>query len=109
MKIIIVGLGTQGLKRLKFLKKYVVATVDPINKKANYKKINDVPINDYNSVFICTPDYNKFELINFCIKFSKHILIEKPLYFKNEKILQRINTQIIQKKNCIICCLQSQI
>ena len=46
MKIIIVSLGTQGLKRLKFLKKYVVATVDPINKKANYKKINDVPIND---------------------------------------------------------------
>ena len=37
MKVIIVGLGVQGEKRLKIAKKDVVATVDPYKENSNYK------------------------------------------------------------------------
>ena len=60
MRVIIIGLGIQGEKRRKILdKKYLVATVDPINKKADFKNINDVPTNIYDSCFICVPDNYK--------------------------------------------------
>ncbi len=60
MKVVIIGLGIQGKKRKKILeKKYFVASVDPINKDADYKSIKDVPINSYDSCFICVPDKNK--------------------------------------------------
>lgn len=98
MKLVIVGLGTQGTKRYKLLKKYTVATVDPVNTKADYKTINDVPLDDYNAVFVCTPDSKKLDIINFCVKYLKHILIEKPLYFNNVKILKNLNKQIQEKK-----------
>ena len=98
MNIAIIGLGTQGIKRLKLLKGYSIITVDPVNKKADYKRINDIPKNIYNAAFICTPDNKKLDIINYCIKYSKHILVEKPLYFKDEKILKNINNQIKEKK-----------
>ncbi len=80
MKILIVGLGIQGNKRKKLLNKnFFFATVDNKNKKADYKKIEDVPVTKYNSVFICTPDSEKIKILNYCIKHKKHALIEKPL------------------------------
>ena len=97
MKIVIVGLGTQGLKRLKIAGKKVVATVDPYNQQANFKKIKDIPINTYDAVFICTPDNAKYSIINFCIKNKKHILVEKPLNL-NQVRFKRIIKEIKQQK-----------
>ena len=68
MKIVIVGLGTQGLKRLKIAGNKVLATVDPYNPNANFKSLNDIPVNKYDAVFICTPDNIKYSIISFCIK-----------------------------------------
>ena len=57
MKIIVVGLGVQGNKRKKILnKKDFVASVDPVNSKANYKFLKQVPLKDYDSCFLCVPD-----------------------------------------------------
>ena len=34
-----------------------------INGKENYKNIKEVPLNAYDTVFICTPDTKKIDLI----------------------------------------------
>ena len=72
MKVLIVGLGAQGQKRKKLLnKKFVFATVDIKNKSADFKKIEEAPLENYDSVFICTPDSAKLKILNFCIKNKK--------------------------------------
>ena len=47
MKVIIVGLGVQGYERRKFAGSDYVASVDPVNVEADYKSIENVPLNDF--------------------------------------------------------------
>ncbi len=101
MKILIVGLGVQGLKRKKLLNNHKVLTVDKVNKKADYKSIKDVPKKKYDIVFLCTPDKVKYSLLKYCIENGKHILVEKPLWFK--KISQYLNLQKLANKKNVLC------
>ena len=78
MKAIVVGMGVQGKKRKKFLKKDFIYSVDK-RKTSDFKSLQDVPINTYDSVFLCTPDNTKLKLIKYCLKFKKNVLVEKPL------------------------------
>ena len=66
MKAIIVGLGVQGNKRKKFLGKDFVYSVDKF-KKANFKSIYQVPLNKFDTVFVCVPDDQKLKIVNYCI------------------------------------------
>ena len=61
MKAVVIGLGTQGLKRRKSLikKKFFVCSVDPKNKNANEKSINSIKKYNYDTVFLCIPDQLK--------------------------------------------------
>ena len=52
MKTVIIGLGNQGKKRYKSVGRECLATVDPINKDADYKTIKDVPIRLYDSAIV---------------------------------------------------------
>ena len=66
MKILIVGLGVQGKKRIKYLKKkHSYVTVDTKNSRAEYNNIRKVPLNKYDTVFVCTPDDQKNRIILF--------------------------------------------
>ena len=96
MKTLIVGLGNQGLKRKKHLDKDFVGSVDPFNKKADYKNIKNVDLSLYNSVLLCVPDSEKLELIRYCLKNRKHVLVEKPLYLKSTDLKEIYK---ISKKN----------
>ena len=58
MKTVIVGMGVQGNKRKKFLGKDFIYSVDK-RKTSDFKSLQDVPINTYDSVFLCTPDNTK--------------------------------------------------
>ena len=50
MRILIVGLGTQGLKRIKNLpNKFDSITLDPYSKLASFKNIKDISDNDYDT------------------------------------------------------------
>ena len=69
MKAIIIGLGVQGKKEKNTRKKYV-CSVD-INGNGDYKNIKEVPLNLYDTVFICTPDSKKIDLIRYCLKNKK--------------------------------------
>ena len=66
MKAIIVGLGVQGHKRRKFAGSDFVASVDPINKEAEYRSVEDVPLNNYDAALVCIPDEPKVEVLPIC-------------------------------------------
>ena len=94
MKILIVGLGVQGQKRKKLLnKKLIFATVDKKNKSADFKNIKDAPLDKFDSVFVCTPDSEKFKILNYCIANKKNALIEKPLVAGSEKKIKELENK----------------
>ena len=99
MKFIIVGFGNQGKKRKKILKKDCVAIVDKKrNKLAEYSKIEQVPLANFDAVILCTPDDDKIKIINYCIKNKKHVLIEKPLIANNSSELKKIEKKAVKNK-----------
>ena len=97
MKAIVIGMGVQGSKRKKFLKNNYVCSVDTKKRNADYLNLKDVPLNIYDSAYICTPDKEKVNLITYLLNNQKNILIEKPLIASKEK-LKMIDRKIKEKK-----------
>lgn len=89
MRVIVAGLGVQGNKRRRIAGADFVAAVDPVNRDARYRAIEDVPLADYDAVLACIPDEPKAGLLSYCVENGKHVLVEKPLWAKDE-------TQIVQ-------------
>ncbi len=89
MKSLIIGLGTQGYKRKLNISNQKIETVDLLNKEADFKQYKNLNPMDYSHVYICLPEEEKFEAINFFLKKNKKILVEKPLILstKNYKYL----------------------
>ncbi len=79
MKVLIVGLGIQGQKRLVVAGDEVVGTVDPIVPGARYKTIEEVPLNSFEAALVCTPDHTKPDLLRYLLSRGKPVLVEKPL------------------------------
>src|SRR5580693_8362665 len=84
MRVIVAGLGVQGYKRRAFAGVDFVAAVDPVNPEAEFRRIEDVPIDRYDAVLACIPDAPKVQLIRYCIDNKKHVLVEKPLWAKHD-------------------------
>ena len=97
MRVIIIGLGTQGSKRKKILikKKSYICSYDPINKAAEEKKLSSLKKYNYDTVFLCCPDNFKKKYILYFLKKKKHILVEKPLRLSNKflKKIERISNR----------------
>jgi len=85
MKAIVVGLGVQGYKRRKFAGPDYVASVDPVNKEAEYRAIEDVPVSSYDTALVCIPDEPKIEVLTYLLKNGKHVLVEKPLWAADDR------------------------
>jgi len=79
MRIVVVGLGIQGRKRLAVAGSDVVATVDPVAAGADYHAIDQVPLDAFDAACVCTPDHVKLELVRSLLLHGKHVLVEKPL------------------------------
>jgi predicted dehydrogenase len=84
MRVIVAGLGVQGYKRRAVAGADFVAAVDPINTEAEYRRLEDVPLDRYDAVLACIPDAPKIELLNYCVANKKHVLVEKPLWAASE-------------------------
>lgn len=84
MRVIVVGLGTQGEKRRRVAGADCVATVDPANAEADYKTAEEVPPSRYDAVLACVPDDVKFDLVRYFLQNGKHVLVEKPLWAPGE-------------------------
>ena len=101
MRVIVVGLGVQGRKRLAVAGKEAVATVDPFNAEAQYRHVQDVPLASYDAALLCIPDEAKLELITYLLSNRKHLLVEKPLFAANPTDLMRIKT--LADQNQTVC------
>ena len=101
MRVLIVGLGTQGYKRRSVAGAACIATVDPVNLDADYRHISQISTTEYDAVLICAPDKEKINLIRFCIKNKKHVLVEKPLWGADTAELEEMET-IARKAGILI-------
>lgn len=90
MRVIVVGLGVQGRKRLTVAGADAVATVDPFNAEAGFRSVRDVPLTDYDAALVCTPDEAKLELLTYLLANGKHLLVEKPLLAADTSELRRL-------------------
>lgn len=101
MKVLVVGLGVQGRKRSELLGSRFIASVDPKWTDATYQNISSVPLEDFDAAFLCVPDDQKMELIDYCVRNNKHVLVEKPLSGNNLSQLQELEARA-QKANILI-------
>jgi len=101
MRVIIVGLGVQGYKRLKYAGTDVVATVDPVNPEANFYSIQDVPLTQYDAALLCVPDKPKIELLTYLLSNGKHVLTEKPMWSGNDQDIS--NIEVLARDNKVVC------
>ena len=83
-RVIVVGLGVQGEKRRKGAGTDFVASVDPVNPRADFKSAADIPLDSYDAVLACVPDEPKVDLLRYFLAHGKHVLVEKPLWASNE-------------------------
>jgi predicted dehydrogenase len=90
VRVVVVGLGVQGHKRRDVAGKECVATVDPVNPEAKFKRLEDVPLASYDAALVCTPDETKLELLAHLLSNKKHLLVEKPLFADDSAKLIRL-------------------
>jgi len=75
---VVVGMGVQGVKRRAIIGARPCLTVDPFVATADHVRIQDVPLDSFDVVFLCTPDSAKKEIVEYCATHGKHVLVEKP-------------------------------
>ena len=100
-RVIVVGLGIQGYKRRQFAGQDFVAAVDPLNKEAQYRSVEDVPLAGYEAALVCIPDEPKVELLTYLLSNSKHVLVEKPLWAAEDRQIERLE-QLARAKG-VVC------
>jgi predicted dehydrogenase len=101
MRVIVVGLGVQGQKRRLVAGDDFVASVDPINSAAEFRAIEDVPLESYDAALCCVPDEPKFDLLKRLLGAGKHVLVEKPLWTADSAMIGEI--EAIASKNQAVC------
>ncbi|MEI6300076.1 MAG: Gfo/Idh/MocA family oxidoreductase [Betaproteobacteria bacterium] len=101
MRVIVIGLGVQGRKRLAVAGPEAVGTVDPVNPDARYKRIEDVHLASYDAALLCVPDEPKTELITYLLSNRKHLLVEKPLFADDPAALLELKR--LAQSNGTVC------
>jgi scyllo-inositol 2-dehydrogenase (NADP+) len=90
MRVIVVGLGIQGKKRLRVAGGDAAGTVDPVIAEAQYRRVEDVPLAAYDAALVCTPDEPKLQILSHFLTHGKHVLVEKPLFASDEQAISRL-------------------
>lgn len=101
MKVVVVGMGNQGRKRSKVVNSDLVATIDPFNPDANFKAIQEVPLDSYDAALVCTPDDAKPKILAYLLANKKHVLVEKPLLGDAEQSLEQLKG--LAERNRVVC------
>lgn len=101
MRCIVVGLGVQGYKRRQFAGSDFVAAVDPINSEAAYRTVEEVPLAHFDAALVCVPDEPKVEVLSYLLNNGKHVLVEKPLWAKEEKAIRQL--QHVAQTKGVLC------
>ena len=101
MKVAVIGLGTQGNKRMAIARSDVVVTVDPVHPQAQYKNTEAVPIRDYDAALVCTPDDAKISILHYLLSHAKHVLVEKPHFAARSEQLRELES--VAKRSKAVC------
>jgi len=101
MRTLVVGLGIQGTKRKAVAGADVVATVDPVKSEAQYQRVEEIPLNSYDSALVCTPDGVKLDILKYLLSNQKHVLVEKPLFADSENDISDLKK--LAEKNKVTC------
>src|SRR5262245_22805674 len=101
MRVVVVGLGVQGYKRRRVAGPDFVAAVDPVNKEAEYRRLEDVPLADYDAALVCIPDEPKVATRGYLLDNGKHVLVEKPLWAPDDAEIERL--QAAARRNRAVC------
>ena len=101
MRVIVIGLGTQGYKRRNACGADFVGAIDPANKEAEHNEITDVPLDSYDAALCCTPDAPKIELLTYLAENGKHVLVEKPLFASNVETISSLEKVV--KSRGVVC------
>ena len=84
MRYLIVGLGNIGGKRRAVLGDRCVATVDPFNPAADFRRPEECPLDGYDAAILAVPNDVKLKLMEYFLTRGKHVLVEKPLILEAE-------------------------
>ena len=101
MRCIVVGLGIQGYKRRKHAGEDFVCAVDLVNREAQYRTVEEVPLASYDAALVCTPDEPKVDLLTYLLRNGKHVLVEKPLWAKDDDAICTL--EHIAKQQGVVC------
>ena len=80
MRVVVIGLGNQGQKRMAVAGDEVIATVDPANPRAKFEAIEQVPLDSYDAAIVCTSDAAKVDILRYLLSNGIDVLVEKPLF-----------------------------
>lgn len=101
MKIVIIGFGVQGRKRLRVAGSDAAGTVDPHVAEADWRDIRDVPLDRYSAAALCTGDAAKPDILRYLLGHGKHVLVEKPLHAASAEELRDLET--LANRNGAVC------
>jgi scyllo-inositol 2-dehydrogenase (NADP+) len=101
MRVIVVGMGVQGIKRWRTAGADAVAQVDPFKEGVDYRRVEDVPLDIYDTALLCVPDEPKIGLIRYLLESGKHVLVEKPLLGETDSDLKGL--QDLAQKTNLVC------
>ncbi len=86
MKYLIVGYGNIGHKRKAALGKNFIKTFDPNPQvDSDYRKLEEVPVNLFDTVIITTSQKPKYNLVKHFANKGKDLLVEKPLIINKQQ------------------------
>jgi len=91
----------QGHKRRAAAGADYVASVDPVNGDADFKSVEQVPLDRYDAALACVPDEPKVEVLEYLLGKGKHVLVEKPLWAKRDEEIRRL--EALARKNRAVC------
>ena len=92
MRVVIIGYGVQGKKRLRIAGSDCIGFVDPIAPGAPWQNIQEVPTERYDAALVCTPDAPKVKILSYLLERGKHVLVEKPFHAEREEEINRLES-----------------
>ena len=101
MRVIVVGLGVQGYKRREHAGEDYVASVDPVNREADFGELSEVPLDAYDAIFACVPNEPKIDLLRYCLRNKKHVAVEKPLWTEQDEQIKELEQ--LARANNVTC------
>lgn len=97
-RTLVVGLGVQGEKRCRHAGEDFVGAVDPVIAKAEWRELEEAPLDIYDVAILCTPDEPKARLIDYLTAHRKHVLVEKPLWAATAGDFDRLERQAREQR-----------